>query len=122
MILIIKITANHAGTFRIKLCPLQNPRQIATQQCKDQNVLELMNPVSSNPSKNVVLVDSFTVRIIEPLEALKVNLSARLPNGLICDNCVIQWQYYNFLYKDSLSLPYPDRFDNGSLVQPLVSI
>lgn len=34
----IELTANHLGTFVMKLCPNNNPNQEATQECFDRSV------------------------------------------------------------------------------------
>ena len=126
----IKIAASHGGSFRIKLCPFRN----ATQECFDKNVLELINPIRIvppggddrfGPNDNRTfyeLIDDFTINV--PQFATGgwrswVNFRARLPNGLTCDHCVIQWHWNSFLYVDSNGNQfYPDKYENGSLVTP----
>ncbi len=41
-----QFTASHGGLFRIKLCKLNSPTEMATQECFDQNLLKI-SPISN---------------------------------------------------------------------------
>lgn len=79
----IELTANHYGSFEMFLCPNNNPRLEATQECFDQYPLLVTNTRS--------------VRYLIPNESEKQGVfsySVKLPPGVTCSQCVIQWTYY----------------------------
>ena len=43
----IEVTANHGGFFTFKLCPVSVSGQDPTQECMDQNILTILNTVST---------------------------------------------------------------------------
>ena len=64
--LIIKIKhINHPGTFRVKLCKLSNSSLIPTQDCFDENHLEVtpvtMDGSLPSPGVNNFQLDKYTV-------------------------------------------------------------
>ena len=36
----VELTANHMGYFEFRICPNNNPAQVASQKCLDTNVLQ----------------------------------------------------------------------------------
>lgn len=79
----IELTANHYGRFEMYLCPNNNPRYEATQDCFDKYPL--------------LLAETRSVRFFIPNEAEKqatFRYKVRLPPGVTCTQCVLQWTYY----------------------------
>lgn len=79
----IELTANHYGRFEMFLCPNNNPRYEATQECFDRYPL--------------LVSDTRSVRFLIPDEAEKqgtFKYRVKLPPGVTCSQCVIQWTYY----------------------------
>ena len=68
------------------------------------------------------LIDDFTMNVPQfatGTNRIWISFKARLPNGLTCNHCVIQWHWNSFIYVDTNSNDhYPDRYENGSLVTP----
>lgn len=78
----IELTANHYGRFEMFLCPNNNARYEATQECFDRYPL--------------LVTTTRTVRYDIPDEAGKQGTfvyRVKLPAGVTCSQCVIQWTY-----------------------------
>ncbi|XP_028398903.1 uncharacterized protein LOC114522424 [Dendronephthya gigantea] len=73
----VKITAHHKGYFIFRVAPLVNPP--ITQADLDKNMLAL-----ENGNQEWTLPDS---------GAGDYTITLRLPTGLSCDHCVMQWWY-----------------------------
>ena len=79
----IDLSANHNGHFELKLCPVNSPKQIATQACMDKHPLYLDD-----------VPTSYKFHI--PPETKKKDVmryQVKLPDGITCRQCVIQWTY-----------------------------
>ncbi|KAJ8880438.1 hypothetical protein PR048_016907 [Dryococelus australis] len=79
----IELTANHWGRFEMYLCPNNNPKYEATQDCFDRFPLYISG--------------SNDVRFDIPLETEKKAIfryKVRLPAYVTCSQCVIQWTYF----------------------------
>ncbi|XP_045533474.1 uncharacterized protein LOC123720762 isoform X3 [Pieris brassicae] len=79
----IELTANHLGTFVMKLCPNNNPKQEATQECFDRYPLFVSGTRED--------------RFLIPLDTAKKEVfryRVRLPAYITCTQCVLQWTYY----------------------------
>ncbi|XP_038215857.1 uncharacterized protein LOC119835225 [Zerene cesonia] len=79
----IELTANHLGTFVMKLCPNNNPKQEATQECFDRYPLYVAGTRED--------------RFLIPLDTAKKEVfryRVRLPPYITCTQCVLQWTYY----------------------------
>lgn len=74
----VKITASHFGYFEFRLCPNNNVHRPATQACLDQYVLH-------QPSGSV--------RYLEQGRPQTYSIKLKLPKGLTCTQCVLQWKY-----------------------------
>ena len=66
------------GYFEFRLCPNNNVHKPATQACLDQYVLH-------QPSGSV--------RFLEQGRPQIYSLKLKLPRGLTCSQCVLQWKY-----------------------------
>ncbi|XP_026747702.1 uncharacterized protein LOC113508792 isoform X1 [Trichoplusia ni] len=79
----VELTANHLGTFVMKLCPNNNPKQEATQDCFDRFPLYISETRED--------------RFLIPLDTAKKEIfryRVRLPPYVTCTQCVLQWTYY----------------------------
>ncbi|CAG9803569.1 unnamed protein product [Chironomus riparius] len=79
----IELTANHLGRFEMYLCPNNNRYQEASQECFDRYPL--------------LITKTREVRYFIPSESRKqetFHYRVRLPQGVTCTHCVIQWTYY----------------------------
>lgn len=75
----VELTANHMGFFEFRLCPHNQPHVPVTNECLDQNVLKR--------------VDGSGTRYYPGPGAKKFYAKYRLPRGLTCTQCVMQWRY-----------------------------
>jgi len=80
----IDISANHWGHFELKICPVDGKNDVATQDCFDQHPLVL----ADNPRSH-----QFYVPLDSP-KITKFNYKVKLPFGLSCSQCIMQWSYY----------------------------
>ena len=74
LILAVDISANHLGYFEFRLCP----RAPASQACLDNNVLRL----SDGEQRFYIGEGTGTF-----------TMTATLPSGVTCGQCVLQWIY-----------------------------
>lgn len=77
----VQLTKSHLGYFEFRLCPQNNPLVPATQECLDQNLLEL----GDGSGQTKFIVDSWDDKFY--------NTTVKLPVGLTCRQCVLQWHY-----------------------------
>lgn len=71
----VQLTTSHLGFWEFKLCP--DPER-NDQECFDNYVLELEDGGTKYyPTKGSV----------------KYNINYKLPQGLVCEHCVLQWRY-----------------------------
>ncbi|KAK7476987.1 hypothetical protein BaRGS_00031763, partial [Batillaria attramentaria] len=76
----VDITANHKGWFEFRLCPHNDPSTPITQQCLDQYLLQM--------------ADGSGTRYQLGGQTGYVDLKLKLPAGLTCSQCVLQWKYH----------------------------
>ncbi|KAL9882632.1 uncharacterized protein ACN427_010358 isoform 3-T4 [Glossina fuscipes fuscipes] len=79
----VELTANHYGRFEMYLCPNNNPRKEATQDCFNRFPLYISG--------------SREYRYLIPRDAKKKDIfryKVRLPAYVTCTQCVLQWTYY----------------------------
>ncbi|XP_063399680.1 uncharacterized protein LOC134684322 [Mytilus trossulus] len=74
----VQVTATHLGYFEFRLCPVNNPRQPATQACLDRYVLQ--QPSGQTKFYEPGAIGTYTVHLV-------------LPQGLSCKQCVLQWKW-----------------------------
>ncbi|XP_034237429.1 uncharacterized protein LOC117642903 [Thrips palmi] len=83
----IELTANHRGYFEFRLCPVNDAKQDATQECLDRHVLQRAERSRDGEA------EAHESRLY-PGPGNKVFPSKyRLPAGLTCKHCVLQWRY-----------------------------
>ncbi|KAJ8686474.1 hypothetical protein QAD02_022268 [Eretmocerus hayati] len=79
----VELTSNHLGYFEMNICPNNNPKKEATQECFDKHPLYLAG--TDDP------------RFIIPLDSDKKAIfryKVQLPPYITCSQCVLQWNYY----------------------------
>ncbi|KAK7068510.1 hypothetical protein SK128_018800 [Halocaridina rubra] len=75
----VELTANHRGYFEFRICPHNRPTVPVTNECLDQNVLKLS--------------DGSGTRYYPGPGSKKFYVKYRLPIGMTCKQCVLQWRY-----------------------------
>ncbi|XP_071533383.1 uncharacterized protein [Panulirus ornatus] len=78
-----ELTTNHKGYMELKLCPHNHPKEIITQECLDQYTLPLEG---TTETKFIIPKDSKKKEVF--------TWKVKLPDGVTCSNCVIQWKYF----------------------------
>ncbi|XP_069104435.1 uncharacterized protein [Argopecten irradians] len=76
----VEVTASHRGYFEFRLCPNNNVKKAATQDCLDRYLLHEYHGNSSR----VYVYDT---------NAGIYDVKMRLPYGVTCSQCVLQWRY-----------------------------
>ncbi|KAL8573639.1 hypothetical protein ACOMHN_007192 [Nucella lapillus] len=79
----VQLTANHKGYFEFRLCQHENPLTNITQACLDQHVL-----VDDGTG-----LTRYTVPVGGYQSTQHLRIKLRLPRGLTCAACVLQWKY-----------------------------
>lgn len=80
----VELTASHMGYFEFRLCP----NLAAKQDCLDKHLLELLGGTPSLPQPG-----DLNTRFYPRNGSRIYDIKARLPEGLECGNCVLQWRY-----------------------------
>lgn len=75
----VEITANHNGKFIFQLCNLDKNNGLESARCFEQNQM-----VQSNGDVEYILPSSKPGRF---------EVELRIPQGLRCKHCVLQWTY-----------------------------
>ncbi|CAG2055378.1 unnamed protein product [Timema podura] len=78
----IDVTTNHQGFFEFRLCPLQSRDELETEECFSRFLLQQQD-------------GSTKYYILNREEGYSgyFNVTLRLPSGLTCDQCVLQWTW-----------------------------
>lgn len=99
--LTIQITANHLGYFEFRLCPKQSNDEWVTQECLDRHLLELVDvPGTGGQADGTRFVIEQTNGFFFPV--------VRLPAGITCHNCVLQWYYVAGMFSNNHYLNIPN--------------
>lgn len=91
--IVVELTSNHGGYMEFRLCANNDVTKPITQQCLDENLLEIVG-------YNGVRYD------VSPRDS-QVLLQVKLPEGLTCTQCVLQWKYQggeSFLFSFTQSI------------------
>ncbi|CAF1286058.1 unnamed protein product [Adineta steineri] len=75
----ILLSANHNGFMEFRLCPALDSNTEVTQECLNQNILH---------------IQGFGIQYPVSQGMDLIFLRARLPYGLSCTRCVLQWRYH----------------------------
>ena len=81
----IQISASHLGYFEFRICPNNNRTRAITHECLDQYLLEIVG-------------SPHTTKFYDQLQGM-YELEVRLPAGLTCSQCVVQWRYHTGMFK-----------------------
>ncbi|KAJ8319999.1 hypothetical protein KUTeg_001586, partial [Tegillarca granosa] len=76
----VQLTANHLGYFEFRICPTNDAKVPVTQKCLDKYPIRVIG--SRDGRYHVTKQDQGTVK-----------LQGKLPEGLSCSHCVLQWRY-----------------------------
>ncbi|XP_046380895.1 uncharacterized protein LOC124152150 [Haliotis rufescens] len=76
----VEITANHLGWFEFRLCPVNDVKVRATQECLDRHPLEL--------------ADGAGARYKIGSESKQYDVDVILPSNVTCSQCFLQWRYH----------------------------
>ena len=79
--MIIDVTTSHKGFFAFRLCPNNDPKKAPSGECFAKYPLKLTNGQA--------------FYFLGPKERMgtRVELKLKLPDGLECWQCIIQWTY-----------------------------
>ena len=97
----VELTANHMGYFEFRICPNNNPAQVASQRCLDQNLLKKTSGGGprfvSNQKREIwqPLAMGFLPAcryMVGPGNKI-FEMHYQLPSDLTCQQCVFQWRY-----------------------------
>ncbi|XP_060596745.1 mucin-2-like isoform X2 [Ruditapes philippinarum] len=77
----IILTANHFGWMEFRICPNNDVKKRVTKECLDQHVLQR----ADGTGPKTMINDRRTGQWI---------MAYKLPKGMTCTQCVIQWKYH----------------------------
>lgn len=106
----ITLSTNHWGSFELKICPMDsNLDEIATQECMDEHVLEVIEDNEINvesKSKGGRKENSKPSDFVIAEETKRHNETfayrVKLPGDISCKRCVMQWTYTTGKFIDRL--------------------
>ncbi|XP_015171788.1 PREDICTED: uncharacterized protein LOC107064049 isoform X2 [Polistes dominula] len=75
----IELTASHLGHFEFSICPLNNKKELETDECFAKYPIRLAN---GSYKYNIT---SYAIK--------DYTIEAVLPQGLTCEHCVLRWHY-----------------------------
>lgn len=75
---LLELTVGHGGWSEFRICPNNDVNKAVTQQCLDQHLLATTGGET---------------RIRIPHVARKFRMQFKLPAGLTCSQCVLQWKW-----------------------------
>ncbi|KAI0231830.1 hypothetical protein LSAT2_017807 [Lamellibrachia satsuma] len=78
----VEVTAQHGGWFEFRICPNNDVTTPATHECLNRNLLPLADGTGSR----------MYLQIDDPVGFY--NTTLRLPRGLSCTQCVLQWKWH----------------------------
>lgn len=78
----VQLTANHRGYFEFRLCPVNDSRVAATDECMAKHPLKIADDSTGS-----------TRFMVDNGRAMNFNISLQLPKDMTCSQCVFQWSY-----------------------------
>lgn len=78
----VEVTVQHGGWFEFRICPNNNFRTPITHECLNRNLL----PLADGSGYRMYMGTNDPVGF--------KNVTLRLPNGLSCEQCVLQWKWH----------------------------
>lgn len=79
------------GKHEFKVCPMGDPNSEVTQECLDSNVLEILPNQASHAMNMSIPGDKYRAKVHNFDGDFVIN--AKLPDGLVCSHCVLQWTW-----------------------------
>ena len=91
----VEMMANHAGWFIFKICPVTNPLVEVTQACLDKYPLEIVQAPTNRTSAYRWDIPNIpnTGKVAPSWDLPAYTFKLKLPQGLVCDRCVMQWDW-----------------------------
>ena len=90
----VDMQANHMGWFFFKICPVTNNAVEITQECLDQYPLEIVEaPTTRTTAYRWDIPGTYTSSVADGWALPSYSFKVKLPNGLTCDRCVLQWDW-----------------------------
>lgn len=86
----VQLTANHKGFFEFRLCPVNDPKVAATEECMAEHPL--------------AMADDGSTRYMVDGRKKDFDLRLKLPDDMTCSQCVLQWTYTAGAYRSSLTV------------------
>jgi hypothetical protein len=84
-----EITAYHKGHFEFKICPLESPLGVASQECLDQHRLTFVEDVLYGAGKDT----SYPYRVYLAGDYEKFVHRMKLPDGVVGEHVLLQWHW-----------------------------
>lgn len=78
----VEITAYHKGWFEFRICANNDVTKIVSQKCLNSNLL----PLASDGTTTRIVITGNQRRFY--------HIELQLPEGMTCEQCVIQWKYH----------------------------
>ena len=78
----VEVTVQHGGWFEFRICPNNDVTTPATHECLNRNLLALADGTGYRTYMHVHDPNGF------------YNTTLRLPRGLACTQCVLQWKWH----------------------------
>ncbi|KAK2165850.1 hypothetical protein NP493_1348g00041 [Ridgeia piscesae] len=78
----VDVTAPHGGWFEFRICPNNDFRVPVTHECLNKNLLPLADGTGYRVYLDIKQPAGFK------------NATLRLPTGLVCTQCVLQWRWH----------------------------
>ena len=78
----VDVTAPHGGWFEFRICPNNDFRVPVTHECLNRNLLPLADGTGYRVYLDIKQPAGFK------------NATLRLPTGLVCTQCVLQWRWH----------------------------
>ncbi|CAF4115995.1 unnamed protein product, partial [Rotaria sordida] len=90
----IEMMANHMGWFYFKICPVTNDAVEVTQECLDRYPLKIVKaPTTTTTAYRWDIPGTYTYNVAPGWSLPAYNFKVKLPHGLTCNRCVLQWDW-----------------------------
>jgi hypothetical protein len=90
----VEMKANHRGWFFFKICPVTNNILEVTQECLNPYPLEIVQaPTTTTTRYRWDIPRTYTNSIAPGWDLPSYSFKVKLPDGLTCNRCVLQWDW-----------------------------
>ena len=83
MNVVVEVTTSHRGWFEFRLCVNNDVTNIINHDCLNDNLLQLADGSGTR----------YSIGYMPENSKGNVSVALRLPEGLTCSQCVLQWKY-----------------------------